>query len=116
MTARDKRPAFRCTTRIKAMAYEFAIENLRQALEHARDLDGSMGERLDAFADASRRLSPATSAIVDRLVSRLKDHEAGAGAPKPGDIMPPFALPDEAGRMVSLKDLLKTGPAVVTFH
>ena len=30
--------------------------------------------------------------------------------------MPPFVLPDETGRLVSLKDLLTQGPAVVTFH
>ena len=30
--------------------------------------------------------------------------------------MPPFALPDENGQIVSLADLLKSGPAVVTFH
>ena len=30
--------------------------------------------------------------------------------------MPPFVLPDENGRLVSLKDLLAQGPAVVTFH
>ena len=30
--------------------------------------------------------------------------------------MPPFVLPDETGRLVSLKDLLAQGPAVVTFH
>jgi peroxiredoxin len=30
--------------------------------------------------------------------------------------MPPFVLPDENGRLVSLKDLLAQGPAIVTFH
>ena len=55
-------------------------------------------------------------AIVDRLVARLKQHDAGKDAPKPGDVMPPFVLPDETGRLVSLKDLLTQGPAVVTFH
>src|SRR5574339_283513 len=32
------------------------------------------------------------------------------------DVMPPFVLPDENGRLVSLKDLLAQGPVVVTFH
>lgn len=98
------------------MATGFAIENLRQAFEQARDLDGSMSERLDAFAAATRRLSPATSAIVDRLVGRLKEHKAGEAAPNPGDVMPPFVLPDDTGRMVGLQQLLQAGPAVVTFH
>jgi len=98
------------------MATGFAVENLRQAFDQARDLDGSMSERLDAFANATRRLSPSTSAIVDRLVNRLREHNAGEDAPKPGDEMPPFLLPDEGGRLIGLKDLLAKGPAVVTFH
>ena len=98
------------------MATSFAIEDLRQAFDQARDLDGSMSERLATFADAVRRQQPASAAIVDRLVHRLKEHGAGDAAPKPGDEMPPFMLPDENGRLVSLKSLLDSGPAVVTFH
>ena len=98
------------------MATGFAVEDLRQAFERARDLDGSMSERLDVFADATRKLHPSTAAIVDRLVNRLKQHNAGEAAPKPGDAMPPFVLPDENGRLISLNSLLEHGPAVVTFH
>ena len=98
------------------MATGFAIDDLRQAFEQARDLDGSMSERLSLFADATRRLAPSNAAAVDRLVSRLKEHNAGETAPQPGDVMPPFALSDENGRLISLKSLLDHGPAVVTFH
>ena len=76
------------------------MKDLRQAFEQARELDGSMSERLDVFADATRKLHPSTAAIVDRLVTRLKQHDAGEDAPKPGDVMPPFVLPDENGRLV----------------
>jgi peroxiredoxin len=99
-----------------AMATEILVRDLRQAFEQARELDGSMAERLDVFADATRRLHPSTAAIVDRLVARLRQHDAGTDAPKLGEVMPPFVLPDETGRLVSLKDLLTQGPAVVTFH
>jgi peroxiredoxin len=99
-----------------AMATEILVRDLRQAFEQARELDGSMAERLDVFADATRRLHPSTAAIVDRLVARLRPHDAGTDAPKLGEVMPPFVLPDETGRLVSLKDLLTQGPAVVTFH
>ena len=98
------------------MPTEILVKDLRRAFEQARELDGSMAERLDVFADATRKLHPATAAIVDRLVARLKQHKAGEDAPKPGDLMPPFGLPDETGRLVSLKDLLAQGPVVVTFH
>jgi peroxiredoxin len=98
------------------MAAEILVKDLRQAFEQARTLDGSMAERLNVFAEATRRLHPSTAAIVDRLVTRLKDHDVGEDAPKPGDIMPLFVLPDETGRLVGLKDMLAQGPVVVTFH
>jgi peroxiredoxin len=98
------------------MATTFAVQDLRQAFDRARELEGSMSERLDAFAEATRRLHPSTTAIVDRLVNRLKEHNAGEDAPKAGDAMPPFLLPDENGKLIGLKDLLASGPAIVTFH
>lgn len=98
------------------MATEILVKDLRKAFEQARALDGSMAERLDVFAEATRRLHPSTAAIVDRLVARLREHDAGQDAPKPGDVMPPFVLPDETGRLVSLRDLLGQGPVVITFH
>ena len=41
---------------------------------------------------------------------------AGGNAPQPGEPMPPFVLPDETGRLVSLEELLESGPVAVTFH
>ena len=98
------------------MPTEILVKDLRQAFELLRELDGSMAQRLDVFADAVRKLHPSTAAIVDRLVARLRQHGAAEDAPKPGDVMPIFVLPDETGRLVSLKDLLAQGPAVVTIH
>ena len=92
------------------MATEILVKDLRQAFEQARELDGSMAERLDVFADATRKLHPSTSAIVDRLVTRLKQNDAGKDAPKPGDVMPPFMLPDETGRLVELERSPDAGP------
>lgn len=91
-------------------------DDLRSAFQQASDLDGSMQDRLDLFGDTMRRQHPASTAIVDRFVERLSMHDAGASAPKPGDAMPPFALPDETGQIVSLAELLRSGPAIVTFH
>jgi peroxiredoxin len=98
------------------MATQSLTEDIRRAFQHACDLDGSMAERLDLFADTMRQHHPSSAAIVDRFVSRLTEHGAGDAAPQPGEEMPPFVLPDETGRLVSLASLLKTGPAVVTFH
>jgi peroxiredoxin len=99
-----------------AMITASAADEVRKAFQRARDMDASMSERLNAFADAVRQKNPSSAAIVDRLVHRLLDNGAGDAAPKPGDVMPPFILPDENGRLVSLKSLLDQGPAVITFH
>jgi peroxiredoxin len=98
------------------MTTQTVATDLKKAFEGARDLDGSMGQRLDSFAANARRLHPSFAAIVDRFVDHLNQHGAGDAAPKPGDAMPPFILPDENGSLVSLKDLLQRGPAVVTFN
>lgn len=98
------------------MATPIVVTDMREAFRQARDLDGSMSERLDVFANAARQLHPEDAATVDRLVARLREHHAGESAPQPSEIMPPFTLPDENGHLVSLKDLLTAGPVVVTFH
>jgi peroxiredoxin len=89
---------------------------LEEAFIECREMDASLAERLQAFADAVRRLGPNFQDAVDRLVTRLKEHDVGENAPKPGDKMPPFILPDENGQLVSLDKLLEGGPVAVTFH
>jgi peroxiredoxin len=79
-------------------------------------MDASLAERLQAFADAVRRLGPNFQDAVDDLVARLKEHDVGETAPKPGEKMPSFVLPDERGQLVSLEKLLEEGPVAVTFH
>jgi len=91
-------------------------KDLQQAFDDARALDGSMSERLNVFVNAVRGNHPGSAEIVDRLVNRLTEHKAGESAPGPGELMPPFALPDEQGRIVTLKELLARGPVIVTFH
>ena len=93
---------------------------LAQALEEAfvqcRDMDASLAERLQAFADVVTWLGPEFQDAVDRLIARLKAHGVGENAPRPGEPMPSFVLPDETGRLVTLEGLLKEGPVAVTFH
>src|SRR5262249_14901218 len=91
-------------------------EALEEAFQRCRDLDASLSERLDSLANAVRTLSPPFADAVDRLVTRLQRSGAGETAPQVGEPMPPFHLPDEAGRIVSLNQLLSKGPVAVTFH
>jgi peroxiredoxin len=89
---------------------------LEKAFVQSRDLDASLADRLQAFAEAVRALGPQFQDSVDKLVARLREHDVGENAPKPGEPMPDFILPDENGNLVSLESLLKEGPVAVTFH
>ena len=84
-------------------------EALEEAFQNCRDMEASLNERLDLFADSVRALSPTFADAVDRLVDRLQKSGAGESAPRVGDPMPPFHLPDEAGHLVSLDELLSNG-------
>src|SRR6266478_9752105 len=91
-------------------------ERLRLAFQRCRDMEGALGERLEAYAAAGRDIFPAYSEAVDRLVARVHENGGGENAPKPGEVMPPFMLPDESGRLVSLQSLISRGPAIVMFY
>jgi peroxiredoxin len=89
---------------------------VRDAFLECREMDASLGDRLIAFAAALRRINPAFADAVDRLVGRLQKAEVGAGAPKVGDPLPPFYLPDHSGRIVSLPEMAANGPLAVVVH
>jgi peroxiredoxin len=90
--------------------------SLETVFAECRDMDGSLNERLATFAAAVRSQMPSFAAAVDRLVARLRETGAGDAAPKVGDVMPAFVLPDESNRLVGLQVLLRRGPVAVTFH
>src|ERR1043166_5664829 len=90
-------------------------DRLRQAFLRCRDMEGTLGEQLEAYAAAGREIFPAYSDAVDRLVERINENGGGENAPRPGEAMPPFMLPDVAGRLVSLPSLLEQGPLAVMF-
>ena len=68
------------------------------------------------FSEATRYLIPGYQEAVDLMVDRLTQFDAGEGAPKPGEAMPPFVMPDEKGQLVTLDELLMKGPLAITFH
>jgi peroxiredoxin len=90
-------------------------ERLKLAFERCRDMDGTLNEQLRAYADAGREIFPAYGEAVDRLVARLNENGGGENAPRPGEAMPPFMLPDESGRLFMLPALLERGPVAVMF-
>lgn len=90
-------------------------ERLKLAFQRCRDMEGTLAEQLRAYAEASREVFPAYGEAVDRLVARLNGNGGGEAAPRPGDAMPPFMLPDERGRLVTLSALIENGPVAVMF-
>jgi peroxiredoxin len=92
------------------------VAALEDAFQCARHMDASLNDRLQSIAESVRNLSPPFADAVDRLIGRLQRSGAGVSAPVPGDPMPLFLLPDDAGHLVDFKDLLERGPVAVAFH
>jgi peroxiredoxin len=90
-------------------------ERLKLAFQRCRDMEGTLNEQLRAYANAGREIFPAYGEAVDRLVARLAENGGGENAPRPGEVMPPFILPDENGRLLTLPTLLERGPVAVMF-
>jgi peroxiredoxin len=91
-------------------------EILSAATEEAKRMDAPLSVRLQTVANKVRELNPAFADVIERLIARLADNGVGLAAPRPGEQMPPFLLPDETGRLVSLTSLLEKGPVVVSFN
>ena len=89
---------------------------LEEAFVRCRSLEAPLADRLQAFANEVRRIGPHFGSAVDELVSRLVESNAGATAPKVGEPMPNFLLPDEEGRLIRLDDLLSQGPIAIAFN
>jgi peroxiredoxin len=98
------------------MAKKTVAELLQQTTEDSRLMDAPLSVRLQAVADAVRRLRPEFTAVVDRMVTRLEANQVGQNAPAVGEPMPEFILPDQDGRLVRLGELLELGPVVVSFN
>lgn len=79
-------------------------------------MDGSLNDRLRAYAEKLKELNFPFSEAYDNLVARLMAGEVGAAAPKVGDVMPPFVLPSHRGELVGLEELLEMGPVVISLN
>lgn len=80
------------------------------------DLNDTTTARLASESRRARTEEPEVARAYDNLVDRLIKSGAGANAPKAGDILPQFVLPDDEGSLVNLADLVSVGPVVVSMN
>jgi peroxiredoxin len=84
--------------------------------EEAVPLKDAMARKM---ASENRRVQtdyPAFAKAYDKLIARLVAGGAGGGAPKAGDVLPPFMLPDAEGRLVSLGDFSAAKSVVISIN
>ena len=97
------------------MGQEDIIEALKAAFMRIRDLDAPLNERLALYTRAVEEHFPAYAGAVEKLVNRLEAAGSGSMAPAAGEPMPPFLLPSDSGKLVSLDEVLGMGPAAIVF-
>lgn len=90
--------------------------SLEDAFRRICASEAPLGARLAEFSEAVRQFGRPFADAYDNLVERIRSGDAGANAPKSGELLPPFLLPDGNNRLVALDDLLEDGPAVISFN
>jgi hypothetical protein len=77
----------------------------------------TLQERLDAMrAAAKTRIPPEAQAIMQRSVDDLRASGILNRVTQVGEKAPEFSLPNAAGRVVRLRELLARGPVVLSFY
>lgn len=76
----------------------------------------TLKEQTDAKIEAGRQANPKFMNGVDAAIQNAKEFEQGAKALKVGQQAIAFELPNQEGKLVSLKNLIGKGPIVVTFY
>jgi peroxiredoxin len=92
--------------------------SLEQALAGIAASDLSLQRKLDALRNEfeTKMAPPGVVAVMHRVTEELITAGQAERALKAGGQAPDFVLPDPEGNMISLNDLLATGPLVLTFY
>ncbi len=89
---------------------------LEQAFADICTMDGPLSGKLAAYSAKLQELNFPFAEAYDTLVARLIDGQIGSAAPKVGEPMPTFVLPNQAGHLIALEDLLTSGAVVISFN
>ena len=74
-------------------------------------------EKLDAMREMSKtRIPPEARAVMERSVADLRASGIMDRIARVGQAAPPFTLPNQDGRSVSLSELTARGPVVLSFY
>ena len=77
----------------------------------------TLQERLDTMREAAKaRIPPETRAVMERSIEDLRASGIMRRIVAVGQAAPDFALPDGAGRTVTLAELRTHGPVVLSFY
>ncbi|WP_026706921.1 peroxiredoxin-like family protein [Flavobacterium frigidarium] len=76
----------------------------------------TLKEQTDAKIEAGRQANREFMNGVDKAINNAKAFQEGANALKVGQQAIAFELPNQEGKLVSLKNLIGKGPVVVTFY
>ncbi|MFC1834832.1 hypothetical protein ACFL2Q_08875 [Thermodesulfobacteriota bacterium] len=77
----------------------------------------SLTEQLAKQRDASRnRIPPDKLAVMDKAGQDLANSGLVDSSLTEGDTIPDFSLPNAVGKIVSISEILKQGPVVLSFY
>ena len=77
----------------------------------------TLEQELAAYRAEFARTAPAgRAALYEAKIEELRSEFASKSAIGVNDTAPDFALPNPAGKSIVLKDLLRSGPVVLTFY
>jgi len=76
----------------------------------------SLKAQTEAKIESGRQANPDFMKNVDEILQQAKAFQQGQDAIKLDQSAPDFSLPNPDGKLISLSDLLKQGPVVVTFY
>jgi hypothetical protein len=76
----------------------------------------TLKEKLDALREGSKkRIPPEAATVMHRATNELRRSGILGGVAKAGDKVRDFALPNSSGEIRTLRELLGTGPVVLSF-
>jgi peroxiredoxin len=89
---------------------------LADTLDEICQLEAPLWRRLQLFVAKQREWKTPFLPAGERLIERLRGGDFGHSAPKIGETMPDFVLPDQNGRMRGLDELVSHGPVIVSLN